>query len=31
LAEQLGQFAPWLSRALSPPLATLDASAPLRI
>ena len=31
LAEQSGQFAPWLSRALSPPLATLDASAPLRI
>jgi hypothetical protein len=31
LAEQSGQFTPWLSRALSPPLATLDASAPLRI
>jgi hypothetical protein len=31
LAEQSGQFAPWLSRALSPPLATLDAFAPLRI
>ena len=31
LAEQSGQFAPWLSRTLSPPLATLDASAPLRI
>ena len=31
LAEQFGQFAPWLSRALSPPLATLDASAPLRV
>jgi hypothetical protein len=30
-AEQSGQFAPWLSRALSPPLATLDAFAPLRI
>ena len=31
LAEQSGQFAPWLSRALSPPLATLDVFAPLRI
>ena len=31
LAEQSGRFAPWLSRALSPPLATLDAPAPLRI
>jgi hypothetical protein len=31
LAEQSGQFAPWLSRALSPPLATLGAFAPLRI
>src|SRR5258708_33639987 len=31
LAEQSGQSAPWLSRALSPPLATLDASTPLRI
>ena len=31
LAEQSGQFAPRLSRALSPPLATLDASAPLRV
>jgi len=31
LAEQSGQFASWLSRALSPPLATLDAFAPLRI
>src|ERR1700746_1026712 len=31
LAEQSGQFAPSRSRALSPPLATLDASAPLRI
>src|SRR5258705_13253433 len=31
LAEQCGQFAPRLSRALSPPLATLDAFAPLRI
>jgi len=31
LAEQSGQFAHWLARALSPPLATLDASAPLRI
>jgi hypothetical protein len=31
LAEQSGQFAPWLSRALSPPLAALDAFAPLRI
>ena len=31
LAEQSGQFAPWLSRALSPPLATLNAFAPLRI
>jgi len=31
LAEQSGQFSPWLSRTLSPPLATLDASAPLRI
>jgi len=31
LAEPSGQFAPWLSRALSPPLATLDAFAPLRI
>ena len=31
LAEQSGQFASWLSRTLSPPLATLDASAPLRI
>ena len=29
--EQPSQFAPWLSRALSPPLSTLDASAPLRI
>jgi hypothetical protein len=31
LAEQPCQFAPWLSGTLSPPLATLDASAPLRI
>ncbi len=31
LAEQSGQFAPWLSRALSPPLLTLDAFAPLKI
>jgi hypothetical protein len=31
LAEQPCQFASWLSRTLSPPLATLDASAPLRI
>jgi hypothetical protein len=31
LSEQSGQFAPWLSRVLSPPLATLDAFAPLRI
>src|SRR5271155_6056843 len=31
LAEQSGQFAPWLSQALSPPLATVDAFAPLRI
>src|ERR1700747_3220609 len=31
LAEQSGQFTPCLSRALSPPLATPDASAPLRI
>ena len=31
LAERSGQFAPWLSRTLSPPLATLDASAPLRV
>src|ERR1700740_20085 len=31
LAEQFGQFAPWLLRALSPPLATLDVFAPLRI
>jgi hypothetical protein len=31
LAVQSGQFAPWLPRALSPPLATRDASAPLRI
>jgi len=31
LAEQSGQFASWLSRTLSPPLATLDASVPLRI
>jgi len=31
LADRSGQFAPWLSRALSPPLATLDAFAPLRI
>ena len=30
-AEQSGQFASLLSRTLSPPLATLDASAPLRI
>jgi len=30
-AEQSGQFALCLSRALSPPLATLDAFAPLRI
>src|SRR5215469_1051672 len=30
-AEQCGQFASWLRRAPSPPLATLDASAPLRI
>src|SRR3984893_8927266 len=29
--EQGGQFASWLRRAPSPPLATLDASAPLRI
>jgi hypothetical protein len=31
LAEQSGQLAPGLSRAFSPPLATLDAFAPLRI
>jgi len=31
LAEQPCQFASWLSRTLSPPLAALDASAPLRI
>ena len=31
LADRSGQFAPWLSGALSPPLATLDAFAPLRI
>src|SRR5260221_10831438 len=31
LAEQPGQFASWLSRTPSPPLATLGASAPLRI
>lgn len=31
LVEQSGQFAAWLSQALSPPLATLDAFAPLRI
>ena len=31
LAEQSGQFAPGLSRGFSPPLATLDAFAPLRI
>src|SRR6266436_575325 len=31
LPSPSGQFTPWLSRALSPPLATLDASAPLRI
>src|ERR1700739_371831 len=31
LAEQSGQFASWLSRTLSPPLATPHASAPLRI
>jgi len=31
LAEQSGQFAPWLSLVLSPPLATLDAFTPLRI
>src|ERR1700747_1558824 len=31
LAEQSGQFAPWLSRVLSPPLATLNAFTPLRI
>jgi len=30
-AEQPGQLTSWLSRTLSPPLATLDASAPLRI
>ena len=30
-AEHPCQFASWLSRALSPPLATLDAFAPLRI
>jgi hypothetical protein len=30
-AEQPSQFAPWLSRTPSPPLVTLDASAPLRI
>jgi len=29
--EQCGRFASWLRRAPSPPLATLDASAPLRI
>src|SRR5258705_12242477 len=29
LVGQSGQFTPWLSRALSPPLATLDALAPL--
>ena len=31
LAEQSGQSAAWLSQALSPPLATLDAFALLRI
>src|SRR6266852_8666586 len=31
LAEQPGHFASCLSRTPSPPLATLDASAPLRI
>jgi hypothetical protein len=31
LTEQSGHFASSLSRTLSPPLATLDASAPLRI
>src|SRR6266481_3854940 len=30
-AGQPGQLTSWLSRTLSPPLATLDASAPLRI
>ena len=30
-AEQPGQLTSWLSRALSPPLGTLDAVAPLRI
>ncbi len=30
-AEQPGQLTSWLSQTLSPPLATLDASAPLRI
>src|SRR5260370_38973406 len=30
-AEQCGQFASWLRQAPSPPLATLGASAPLRI
>src|SRR6267378_7009112 len=30
-AEQCGQFASWLRPAPLPPLATLDASAPLRI
>src|SRR6266403_5568753 len=29
--EQCDRFASWLRPALSPPLATLDASAPLRI
>jgi len=31
LAEQPGQFASWLLQTSSPPLPTLDASAPLRI
>jgi hypothetical protein len=30
-AEQCGEFTSWLRRAPSPPLATLGASAPLRI
>jgi len=30
-AEQPRQLTSWLSRALSPPLGTLDAAAPLRI